>query len=196
MALSSASRASAIHHLDLRYRLRPEGKFVFTFHKLYKSWKYGKTSPRLEFCEYTKDRDIYVATTLNEYIKRTYQGRAEKRCSQSLLSFIQPYVELSGSTVSRWMKVTLKLTGIVVPIFKGHSTRAALVIRLVRLVFLWQISLEGVLGAVAHNMAEILKWANENDLYQWMRMIYIRKLFLVNINLHFKQRMEDWAPFW
>ena len=159
MALSSASRASAIHHLDLRYMLRPEGRFVFTFHKLYKSWKYGKTSARLEFCEYTKDRDIYVVTTLNEYIKRTlneyikrtYQGHAEKRCSQSLLSFIQPYVELSGSAVSRWIKVALKLTGMVVPIFKSHSTRAALVIRLVRLVFLWKIYLQGVLGAVAQH---------------------------------------------
>ena len=173
MPLSSASRASAIHHLDLRYMLRPEGRFVFTFHKLYKSWKYGKTSARLEFCEYTKDRDIFVVTTLNEYIKRTYQGHAEKRCCQSLLSFIQPYVELSGSAVSRWIKVTLKLTGIVVPIFKGHSTRAALVIRLVRLVFLWKISLQEVLGAVAQHGRnfKISKWEwfismNENDLYQ------------------------------
>ena len=40
MALSSASRASAINHLDVRYMLRIEGKFVFTFHKLHKSWKY------------------------------------------------------------------------------------------------------------------------------------------------------------
>ena len=37
MALSSASRASTIHHLDIRYMLRPEGKFLFSFHKLHKS---------------------------------------------------------------------------------------------------------------------------------------------------------------
>ena len=49
MALSSASRASAIRHLEVRYTLRPQGKFVFTFHKLHKSWKYGKTPPSLEF---------------------------------------------------------------------------------------------------------------------------------------------------
>ena len=74
MALSSASRASGIHHLDVRYILRPEGKLVFTFHKL----ESGKAPPSLEFCEYTEDRDLCVVTTLNEYIKRTYQPHAEK----------------------------------------------------------------------------------------------------------------------
>ena len=104
--------------------LGPEGKFVFTFHRLHKSWKYGKAPPSLEFCEYTEDRDLCVVTTLNQYIKRTYQRRAEKRRSQLLLSFIQPYVEVSSSTVSRWIKEVLKLAGIDVSIFKGHSTRA------------------------------------------------------------------------
>ena len=103
--------------------LRPEGKFVFTFHKLHKSWNYGKAPPSLEFCEYTEDRDLCVVTTLNEYIKRTYQRRAEKRRSQLLLSFIQSCVEMSSSTVS--LKEVLKLAEIDVLIFKCHSTRAA-----------------------------------------------------------------------
>ena len=124
MALSSASRASVIHHLDVRYMLRPKGKFVFTIHKLHKSWKYGKAPPSLEFCEYTEDRDFCVVTTLNEYIKRTYQRRAEKRRCQLLLSFVQPYVEVSSTIISRWIKEALKLAGIDVSIFKGHSARA------------------------------------------------------------------------
>ena len=49
MALSSASRAPAIHHLDVRSMLRPEGKFVFTFQKLHKSWKYRKFPQVLSF---------------------------------------------------------------------------------------------------------------------------------------------------
>ena len=98
MALSSASRASVIHHLDVRCMLRPEGKFAFTFHKLHKSWKYGKAPPSLEFCQCTEHGDLCVVTTLNEYIKRTYQRRAEKRRSQLMLSFIQPYVEVPRVT--------------------------------------------------------------------------------------------------
>ena len=65
MALSFASRASAIHHLDVRYMLRPDGKFVFTFHKLHKSWKYGKAPPSLEFREHKEDRNLCVVTTLS-----------------------------------------------------------------------------------------------------------------------------------
>ena len=67
--------------------------------------------------------DLCVTTTLNEYIKHAYQWRAEKRHSQLLLSFIQPYMEVPSSTVSRWIKEALKLAGIDVSIFKGHSTR-------------------------------------------------------------------------
>ena len=66
-----------------------------------------------------------MVTTLDEYIKCTYQRRAGKRRCQLLLSFIQPYAEVSSSTVSRWIKETLKLAGIDVSILKGHSTRAA-----------------------------------------------------------------------
>ena len=77
MALSSASRASVSHRLDVRYMLRPEGNFVFIFHKLHKSWKYRKAPPSLKLCEYTKERDICLVTTLNEYIKRAYQRRAQ-----------------------------------------------------------------------------------------------------------------------
>ena len=123
MTLSSASRASVIHHLDVRYMLRPEGTLLFTFHKLHKSWKHGKATPSLEFCECTGDRDLCVVT-LNEYIKHKYQRRSEKRRSQLLLSFIQPYVEVSSSNVSIWIKEALKLAGVDVSTFKGHSTRA------------------------------------------------------------------------
>ena len=73
IALSSASRASAIHHLDVRYMLRPEGKFIFTFHKIHKSWEFGKAPAILEFCEYTEDRSLSVVINLDEYIKCTYQ---------------------------------------------------------------------------------------------------------------------------
>ena len=94
MALSSASRASAINHLDVRYMLSREGKFVFTFHKLHKSWKYGKAPPVLECCEYTEDGELCVVTTLNEYIKRTYQRRAEKKM---LLATAEFYSAVCGS---------------------------------------------------------------------------------------------------
>ena len=156
MALSPASGASAIHHLDVRYMLKTEVKFVFTLHKLRKGWKYGKAPQSLEFCEYTEDRDYCVVTALNEYIEHTYQRHAEKRCSQLLFSFIQPYVELSSSTVS----------------IKGHSTRAA------------SSSKASKAGLFLADILAIVSWSSSSTWQRfynklWMRMIYFRKLFLV-----------------
>ena len=113
------------HHLDVSYMLRQEGKFVFTFHKLHKSWKYGKAPPSFEFCKYTEYSDLYMVTTFSGYIKRTYQRRAEKRHSKLLLSFIQPYAEVSSSTVSKWIKKAIKFAEIDVLILKGPLSKSS-----------------------------------------------------------------------
>ena len=77
------------------------------------------------FCKYTEDSDLFVVTVYKEYIKNTYQQRSEKRRSQLLLSFVQPYAKASSSAVSRWLKEALKLAGIDQSIFKCRSTRTA-----------------------------------------------------------------------
>ena len=38
MVLTSPSRAFAMHHLDIRYMVKENGKYVFKFHRLHKSW--------------------------------------------------------------------------------------------------------------------------------------------------------------
>ena len=75
MGLTSASRASAIHHLDIRYVVKGNGEHVFKFHRLHKSWRCGKPIPSLGFHEYSEDKSLCVATTIDEYIKRTVNWR-------------------------------------------------------------------------------------------------------------------------
>ena len=41
-----------------------------------------------------------------------------------MLGYIKPYVEVSSSTVSQWIKEPLKFSGIDATTFKGHSTQA------------------------------------------------------------------------
>ena len=126
LALTSASRASAIHHLDIRYKYEYHEKYVFKFHKLHKSWRFGKPIPEVEFYKFSDDRDLCVVTAIDEYISRTEKWRGEENeKSQLLLSFIKPHDEVSSSTVSRWITETLKLSGIDINTFKGHSTRSA-----------------------------------------------------------------------
>ena len=108
MALISASRASAIHHLDIRYMVTGNKKYVFKFHRLRKSWRCGKPIPSLEFHEHSEDKNSCVVTTIDEYIKRAVNWR-EGTKTQLLLGYIKPHVEVSISTISRRIKETLKV---------------------------------------------------------------------------------------
>ena len=53
------------------------------------------------------------------------RGKREGAKTQLLLGYIKRHAEVSSSTVSWWIKETLKLSGIDVTTFKGHSTRVA-----------------------------------------------------------------------
>ena len=50
----------------------------------------------------------------------------DRKQKQLLLSHINPHREVSSSTISRWIKVTLELSGVTeLGSFSGHSTRSA-----------------------------------------------------------------------
>ena len=125
MALASASRASAVNCLDLSFMVKSDDAYIFTFHKLHKSWRKGKAPPKLYFHKYPKDQELCLVSALNEYLKRTETWRRNGDKCQLLLSYIKPHVEVHGSTVSRWIKEILKETRVDVDVFKGHSTRSA-----------------------------------------------------------------------
>ena len=59
LALTSAFRASNIHHLDIRFMYLSEEKLVFTFAKLLKTWKNGRATPKLKFLQLRKTQ-IFV----------------------------------------------------------------------------------------------------------------------------------------
>ena len=108
MALTPASKASSIHCRYVRFMIKSEDAYIFTFHK------------------YPKGQELWsVVSALNEYLKRTETWRTNGHKFQSLLSYIKPHVEVHNSTVSRWIKEILKETGVDVNVFKGHSTRSA-----------------------------------------------------------------------
>ena len=101
MALTSASSASAILCHDVRFMVKLEDTYIFTFHKLHKSWRKGKAPPKLYFYKYPKDQELCVVSALNDHLKRTETWRANGDKFQLLLSYIKPHVEVHSSTVSR-----------------------------------------------------------------------------------------------
>ena len=124
LVLTSASRASDIHHLDSRFMSLSEEKVVFNFPKLLKTWKKGRVAPKLEISAFEKDTDLCVIQTLKVYLDTSQEWRDEKK-TQLLLDINNPHKPVSVSIVSRWIKDVMSLSGMDVSLFKGHSTRSA-----------------------------------------------------------------------
>ena len=124
LALTTSSRASGLHHLDIRYMVNSGDKVVFHFHKLHKSWRKGKPPPSLTLYAYSPDEELCVVRTLVRYLEVT-ENRLQPCKTQLLVSYVKPYKEIVSSTVSGWIKKVLELASVDTTIFKGHSTRSA-----------------------------------------------------------------------
>lgn len=95
-----------------------------SMHLNFIGWQCGKPIPSLGFHEYSQDKSFCDLTTIDAYIKCTANWREETK-TQLLLSYIKPHVKVLSSTVSQWIKQTLKLSGIDFTTLKGHSTRTS-----------------------------------------------------------------------
>ena len=89
MTLSSASRASSLQHLNIKFVAKNDMPYKFYFHKLHKSWWRDKTPPTISYQAYTQDPNLCdVKTmekplhvqTLDEYNFRT-GWRSGEECS-------------------------------------------------------------------------------------------------------------------
>ena len=125
LALTSASRASEMTNLNLRYFNKTPSLYVFYPCSLTKTWRRGEKPPEpIKFYSFPWEKKLCVCETLEAYFqKRESWGIKEK--SQLLVSHVSPHKPICSSTVSRWLKEGLAMVGIDTQIFKGHSTRSA-----------------------------------------------------------------------
>ena len=75
MALTSASHALGLQHLNIRFMVKTPSDFTFTFHKFHKAWKKGKSPPSVVFHSFKEESSLCVAAALNEYLKRSEKCR-------------------------------------------------------------------------------------------------------------------------
>ena len=75
LALTSASHALGLQHLNIRFMVKTPRSFTFTFHKLHKGWKKGKSPPSVVFHSFKEESSLCVAAALNEYLKRSEKCR-------------------------------------------------------------------------------------------------------------------------
>ena len=71
LAVTSASRALGLQHLNIRFMVKTPSSFTFTFQKLHKVWKSGKSPSSVVFHSFKEDSSLCVAEVLKEYLKRS-----------------------------------------------------------------------------------------------------------------------------
>ena len=119
IALSSAPRAQALASLNLDCMQVMDSKVVFHFNNLLKTSKQGK-SFTLELKHFANEK-LCVMHTLLKYVEKTSNIRKSR---QLLVSYCS-YMSVTTSTIARWLKEILNLSGINTQTFKAHSYRSA-----------------------------------------------------------------------
>lgn len=123
LALATASRASDLHLLDIRFMTFYENRVEFTLAGLTKTRRSGP--PKVSSIRtFPSDPGLCPVKALREYLNKTSSLR-HPNPQRLLISWRKPYKPVSSSTVARWIKSVLKESGIDVGVFKAHSTRAA-----------------------------------------------------------------------
>lgn len=120
VALLSAQRVQTLSCIDIDHMEINQEKIVITINSRLKQSRHGRHLKPIVLKEYPDCRRVCVVTLLKEYIARTQSLR---RTSRLLISHARPHKQVTPSTISRWLKDTLRAAGITG--HTGHSTRSA-----------------------------------------------------------------------
>ena len=119
IALATASRAQTLVSMDLDHMVIVQNCVTFWFPNVLKTTRMGHS-----YClkiEHYSDERLCAMHTLLHYLKVT---RKLRRTRNVLVSYVT-YDKVTTSTVARWLKLVLNLSGIDTDKFKAHSYRAA-----------------------------------------------------------------------
>ena len=107
-------------------RFYPEG-VVFNLAALTKSVRTGEMLKSCFHARFNEDLNLCPCACLEEYERRTSALRTLLPDQPNLLflSLFKPFKPVSSTTIARWIKEILSLSGIDTAIFKAHSTRGA-----------------------------------------------------------------------
>lgn len=119
IALASAPRAQTLTSMNIDYMVKEQQAVVFTFPNLLKTSRTGHSY--VLRIEHFKDEKLCAMHTLLHYLTVTKEIRKSPQC---FVSFVT-YQSVTSSTIARWLKTVLSLSGIDIDYFKAHSYRMA-----------------------------------------------------------------------
>ncbi|XP_049866809.1 uncharacterized protein LOC126367357 [Pectinophora gossypiella] len=122
LALVTAHRVQTLSKINIyNIKMFPD-KIVIKISDLIKTSKVGTNNPVLTLPFFLQKPGICPAKSLISYINRTASIRES---DYLFISFKRPHKAVTTQTLSRWIKSTLKDSGVDVSIFSAHSTRHA-----------------------------------------------------------------------
>ena len=121
IAITSGSRAQALHKMNLDLCTKNDNQFTFVFNSPLKTSTPKNNNQVLEIIKYN-DEKLCPYRSLESYIKKTNSIRQD---ACLWISFHKPHKKVGKQSISRWIKLLLKKAGIDTEIFTAHSTRSA-----------------------------------------------------------------------
>ncbi|VEN39236.1 unnamed protein product, partial [Callosobruchus maculatus] len=123
LALATGQRVQTLASIDLgNLHIFPE-RLDIHITKPLKTTHTSQNHTTLVVPSFTEDADICAAKAVLSYLEETKTIRGNIK--NLFITFKKLYHPASTQTISRWLKTTLKLSGVDVSLFGAHSTRHA-----------------------------------------------------------------------
>lgn len=123
LALVTAQRSQTLALIDIRNVQKTDDKFQIKIPQPIKTSGPNRRQPVLLLPKYPINKKVCIFSVLECYLDRTADLRGQE--NSLFISFKKPHTKVCGQTLSRWIKETLKNSGIDTEIFTAHSTRHA-----------------------------------------------------------------------
>ncbi len=123
LALLTGQRIQTLFFVDLRNVEFRNLEVVIRIGDMLKQSRPGFHVNEITLPNYPEDKLLCPVACLKAYIARSEPLREKN--SKLFVSYAPPHRNVSKTTIARWIKETLKMSGINTNVFSPHSTRAA-----------------------------------------------------------------------
>lgn len=123
LALITAHRVQTLAKIRLSNITEHPDRLEIRIPEKIKTTGRNRLQPLLKIPTFPNNPELCLATCIQTYIKRTSHYR--KNTDALILTHKKPYHAASSQTISRWIKIVIKASGIDTNKYSGHSTRHA-----------------------------------------------------------------------
>lgn len=122
LMLLSSQRCQTIHLIKVENILIQEDTMTIYITNLVKQSKPGHHIQPLKFQSFTENK-LCIVKTLQDYLECTKELRGNE--TRLFISCVKPYKAVTKSTIARWIRQIMCISGIDVKIYGPHSCRSA-----------------------------------------------------------------------